>query len=273
MTTDNRRSGRSPGYPDIDLREAIDKARVLWDKEGRNLAPVATIQEHWGFKVNTGPGLRAVAALKKFGLLADRGRGDDRLAGLTELAFSIVLDQRENSTKRAEAIRKAALNPPIHSELWEQYKGALPSDATLQFILQKERKFSPRGADALIRELRATIEFAKLEYTEDIAEHKNELPDDGGSEDDELLPDPFATSPNLFEERSVAKDTNVTETRVLQLPLLGGTWAAVQIPQPMSEPDWDQMMAVLQAMKPGIVNFSGGNTRSPDSIDLYQSGD
>lgn len=273
MTTDNRRAGRSPGYPDIDLQEALEKARVLWDKEGRNLAPVGTIQEHWGFKVNTGPGLRAVAALKKFGLLADRGRGDERLAQLTELALSIVLDQRENSAERAEAIRKAALNPPIHSELWEQYKGDLPSDATLQFILQKERKFSPTGADALIKELRATIEFTKLEYAENIADHKNEQPNDGGSEDDDLSSDPFASSLNVFEERSTAKSTKVTETRVLQLPLLGGTWAAVQIPQRMSEPDWDQMMAVLEAMKPGIVNFSGGNTRSPDSFDPYQTSD
>ena len=256
MVTNQSRAGRSPGYPDIDLREAIERARVLWQKESRNHAPVSTILEHWGYKGNTGPAHRAVAALKKFGLLSDRGRGENRQACLTELALSIILDQRETSTERSEAIRKAALMPPIHAELWEEYSGDLPSDSTLQFILQKERRFSPSGADAFIKEFRATIEFAKLEYVSTVAEQSAESADGDTSEDDDTSSEPFPVSPNVLEEKPVHKERASTEMRVLQLPLLGGNWAAVQIPRPMSEPDWEQMMAVLAAMKPGIVNIA-----------------
>ena len=44
-----------------------------------------------------------------------------------------------------------------------------------------------------------------------------------------------------------------TESRIIQLPLLDGQWASLQIPVPMSDDDWDQMHKVLDAMKPGLV--------------------
>ena len=214
------RAGRSPSYPDLDLREAIEKVQVVWDRESRNLAPVTTIQEHWGYRANTGPALRAVAALKKFGLLEDQGRGATRQARLTDLAESILLDKRESSTERDAAIRNAALTPPIHADLWEQYQGNLPSDATLQFVLTKDRKFSPGGAEALIKEFRATIAFAKLEDAESIAENEGEQA--GGNDNDGVPTDLLATTPNSFEDRPVVTETKATQTRTLQLPLLGG---------------------------------------------------
>lgn len=265
MVKNQARAGRSPSYPDLDLQEATEKAQVLWDRENRNLAPVTTIQEHWGYKVNTGPAVRAVAALKKFGLLVDQGRGDSRQARLTELALSIILDERENRSERDAAIREAALTPPIHADLWEQYKGNLPSDSTLQFVLQKERRFSTRGATALIEEFRSTIAFAKLETSDNIAAKEDEEPD--GDDNHDMPTDPLATSPNPFKERLVATETETAQTRILQLPLLGDTWAAIQLPQSMSEPEWNQMMAVLEAMKPGIVSRTRGN-----ASELYRSG-
>lgn len=266
METKQKRAGRSPSYPDLDLREAIEKAQVLWERENRHLAPVVTIQEHWGFRANTGPGLRAVAALKKFGLLMDEGRGESRQARLTELALSIVLDQREDNTERSTAIRRAALLPPIHLDLWEQYQGDLPSDSTLQYFLQKQRRFSPAGASALIEEFRSTIEFAQLHDFDSIA-----LDEDGQSGDDVPIepPDLLAASPNPFQEGAVSTGANAIQTRILQLPLLGDAWAAMQVPQPMSESEWNQMMAVLNAMKPGIVSSTQGNAGSSET---YHSG-
>ncbi len=266
METTQTRAGRSPSYPDLDLEEALQKAQVLWEKENRNFAPVAAIQQHWGYKANTGPGLRAVAALKKFGLLVDTGSSHNRQARLTELAFSIVLDQRADSAERAAAIREAALFPPIHASLWEEYKDGLPSDETLRFVLQRDRKFSPKGADALIKEFRSTIEFAKLQEGADIAESVEaaERQSDRSGDDGESS-DPFAPSPSPFEERSASAVINTAQTRTLQVPLLGDTWAALQLPHPMSEAEWKQMMTVLEAMKPGIVSGTKGTTETYDS--------
>ena len=204
MGKGSTKAARSPSYPDLDLREAIEKAQVVWDRESRNLAPVTTIQEHWGYRANTGPALRAVAALKKFGLLEDQGRGDTRQARLTDLAESIILDKREPSTERDAAIRNAALTPPIHADLWEKYQGNLPSDATLQFVLTKNLRFSPRGAEALIKEFSATIAFAKLERADIIASNEDEQA--GGNDNDSVPTDFLATTPNSFEERPVVTE-------------------------------------------------------------------
>ena len=263
MTTKQKRAGRSPSYPDLDLQEALEKAKLLWDAENRNLAPIAAIQDHWHHKPNTGPGLRAVAALKKFGLLTDQGRGNTRQGRLTESAIKIILDEREDRTERDALIRQAALSPPIHAALWERYKGNLPSDVTLRYALQSERSFSTAGANALIKEFRSTIEFAKLEGFENMAAEEGEADDRHGNETSplDLRPPP----PNPFDKPPVTQ-TTATQTRIVQVPLLGDAWAAVQIPYPMSEADWDQMIATLTAMKPGIVRA----TESPRSQQASQ---
>ena len=271
MVSSRSRAARSPSYPNCDLEEALRKAQVLWHKENRNWAPVTTVQEHWGLKSNTGPALRAVAALKKFGLLVDQGRKGARQARLTDLGISIVIDEREDSQERREKIREAALLPEIHAALWEQYQGNLPSDSTLRYVLQNERRFSPQGADALINEFRSTIAFAKLEDPDSIAAAEDEPT--GGSED--VQTDHIGASLGSFEEHP-EEHPMVTEikaasaqTRTLQLPLTGDSWAAIQIPHPMSEPEWDQMMAVLTAMKPGIVSQG---RRDAGASDPYESG-
>ena len=43
------------------------------------------------------------------------------------------------------------------------------------------------------------------------------------------------------------------ETRTVAIPLLRSDWATLQIPVRMAEDEWNQMMAVLTAMKPGLV--------------------
>ena len=266
MSTQKKRAGRSPSYPDIELQEAIEKARRLWVGEHRNFAPLAAIQQHWGYKANTGPGLRAVSALLKFGLLADRGRGENRQAKLTVLAIKIILDDRPNSPDRDDAIREAALNPPIHRELWERYQGDLPSDATLRYTLLTERGFSEAGADALIREFKSTVEFAKLAESDIMADK----PSGEGEEDrdkDQEHPDIFnipfppserdQTMQTTQERPKVGETSSQPEKRVIQVPLPTGEWVAIQLPVPLTETDWDQMFNVLNAMKPGLVQSSG----------------
>ena len=158
--------------------------------------------------------------------------------------------------------KQAALLPGIHATLWEDYQGNLPSDSTLRYVLQEDFRFSPKGAEALIKELRATIAFAELEESDSIAAMEDNQASENGNRNGDLPVDLFAASPNPIGERSVDLDTKSSSTRILQVPLLGGSWAAVQVPQPMSEPEWEQMMNVLNAMKPGIVNSIAGTLSS-----------
>jgi hypothetical protein len=53
--------------------------------------------------------------------------------------------------------------------------------------------------------------------------------------------------------REVAKPVKQLE-RTVQVPYSPGEWALVQAAFPLSEAAWTQMIAVLEAMKPGLVS-------------------
>jgi hypothetical protein len=134
---------RSPSYPSIGLEEALKRARRFYDRERRNPAPVDTVLDHWGYKPGSGAGVLTIAALRKFGLIEYIGAGAQRKARLTNLAFRIILDEREPSPERDEALRQAALTPTIHSEIRRKFPNPpLPSDSTLRHYLVFDRQFN-----------------------------------------------------------------------------------------------------------------------------------
>lgn len=255
-----RRRERSPSYPGIDLETAIERARVLRAREGRNAAPVDAILHHWGYRPASGMGMVALAALKKFGLLEDQGVGTARKAKLTDLALTILLDEREDSPQRMEAIRSAALRPPIHAELWEESGEQLPSDQNLRYKLRRERGFTDSAADQFIRQFRSTLAFAGLTDSDSMGEYRSDKPSDRNGEY------MHAHAPETATGRRVASPTPPPQPsfpsaehgdpslRTVSLPLAGAPWATLQVPYPLSEEAWDQMMQLLKAMKVGLVS-------------------
>jgi hypothetical protein len=156
-----KHKGRSPSYPGISLDAAIEKAQVVYQQQNKHFGPVAAINAAWGYAPKSGPGTVALAALKKFDLLEDEGVAAQRKARLTELARLILL--KPAGEERQQAIREAALRPPIHAELWEKYGGNLPADDNLRYELVGERGFTESGATEFLAEFRRTIEFAQLD--------------------------------------------------------------------------------------------------------------
>src|SRR5205807_366120 len=100
-------------------------------------------------------------ALKKFGLLLDQGSGPNRKARLSETALKILLDE-ESSPARADLIREAALTPNIHRELWQEFGGSLPSDATLRKHLLLDKSFTESAVEEFVPQFKGTIAFAQL---------------------------------------------------------------------------------------------------------------
>jgi hypothetical protein len=250
-----RKRGRSPSYPGIDLGEALDRARTLYEKEGRNAAPVSAIYGHWGYGANTGPGMIALAALKKFGLLVDEGSGAGRKARLSDDALRILLDEREDTFGRLErqrAIQEAALKPAIHAELWGRYGSALPSDATLRFELQTERAFTKRGVEEFIPQFKSTLAFAQLTGRAKLSGSQKDKEEDE-SESPMAPPTTLVDTPVLPKPKTEAR-----QPRVVQLPISASEWAALQAPFPLTESQWQQMLTVLDAMKAGLVESKNG---------------
>lgn len=245
--TSRKRRGRSPSYPGIDLQQALRRSHKLYEHETRHAAPVAVILQHWGYKPNSGGGLVALAALKKFGLLVDEGSGKQRKARLSSAAVAIAVDTRPETGERLKALQLAALTPSIHRELWDEYAGVLPSDTTLRFKLVTEKNFTESGADEFILQFKRTLAFAKLGEGDMLSgDDKDKPPPEGEAE---------MTPPTEFKEEAPAPSTvqQTTGAVVIQLPVAPSEWAALRANFPLTPEKWQQMLDVLEAMKPSLV--------------------
>lgn len=155
------RKVRSPSFPFISLREALDRVRAFYEAEQRNSARPETAAAHWGYSPKSSGGKQTIAALRAFGLLEG-----DTLIKLSGRALRIVLDEREDSEERERLIKQAALMPPLHSKLWERYGAELPSDKTLRLSLILDEGFNENSVDDFLTEYKETLEFARLRLAE-----------------------------------------------------------------------------------------------------------
>lgn len=245
MTDDpvRRKRPRSPSYPGLSLEEAVGKARAIYAKEGRHLVAQAAILDDMGYTSRSGASNVAIASLRKYGLLIYEGQN----ARLSDLALKIIWDE-EGSPEGRAALQEAALKPTLHSSLWEQYRGRLPSDAALRLEL-RQRGFADTAIPGAIRVLRSTVEYAELTGADKVEDKEGDslsLPSDEEAEVPETTVElPLRTQPP-------------GAPSPIQLPLLGGTVVTLKASGPVSEQAWDQMMAVFTALKPGFVTAADG---------------
>jgi hypothetical protein len=61
-----------------------------------------------------------------------------------------------------DTIKKLALKPAIYGKLYNEYKGNLPSDATLKIKLIKDYEFNPESVDDFIANFKETMAHANL---------------------------------------------------------------------------------------------------------------
>ncbi len=239
---------RSPSYPAINLETAIRRARELYDRERQHMASVDTIAAHWKYKSFNGPAHLALAALKKYGLLVDDGKGAARRVSLTDLAVDIL--ENPDPRVRDEALKRAALNPSIHRELWEKYGNGPPSDVNLKLILTRERGFTETGAAEFIPVYKDTVSYAELD-SRVAAPSSTALRDDLDHDDmDGPQPDP-GPSPREPQPKPRIATPGITP---YTFPIFNGRSVVVEGPFPLSEEDWNQFMTVLSAMKPALVD-------------------
>lgn len=247
-----KKKGRSPAYPGIDLERALELARMLYKQERYHPAAQQTIFQHWGLQGTSSFGMVAISALRKFGLVetfSQRGPQSGQ-AKLSDVALSILLDEREDSPDRQTLIQRVALTPEIHADLWRKYQGTLSSDQNLRFHLIRERGFTERGADEFIAEFRHTIVFARLGPDTVLSEQN--------SDKMERHEGPFMSTPQPAETDQGRQGIRAPaiqqgQTREVPIPIQGSAWPLLRAAFPLTEDAWTQMIMVLNAMKPGLV--------------------
>lgn len=155
---------RSPNYPAVGLREAVERIKKLIEKDGKAGTSPHLVPTHIGFASAHGAAMSVVAALKKFGLLEASG---DRLAP-TQRALEIY-NLPENDPRRIQALKDAALSPPIYKELVEQHReSGFPADDTLQSELATYKGFNRNAVAGFVKDFKDTLNFAGLSENEEL---------------------------------------------------------------------------------------------------------
>jgi hypothetical protein len=147
---------RSPNYPVFDLTTALEKIRVVYEKDRRSLTTLQVIAGHLGYKNTDGPGGRALSCLRQYGLL-EESLGAMRVS---DAAYKL-LHLPEEDEDRPMLMKQAALKPTLYRLLNDEYPAQLPSDPTLKSFLLK-RGFNPDSLDGLIANFRVTMEVANV---------------------------------------------------------------------------------------------------------------
>lgn len=278
--TPKRQRGRSPGYPAISLEKAIQRVGQLYRADKQYPIPATTVPTIWGYASLNGPASLAVSALKKFGLVDDEGAKEERTLKVTDLAIRIL--NHPSSDAKLAAIKEAALMPPIHLEMWERYGRHLPSDENLAWRLTREKGFTDTGAREFIREWRETVEFANFDE-QDASDAHNEGAEPELPPPTPAILSPDSKSPGIGNEslepgaalpapmkpvasvdmgpivgRSTIPNASVETGSALQhfpipIALQGRPAVTISGPFPLSEDEWLQFRAVLEAMRPVLV--------------------
>ncbi|HXO42692.1 MAG TPA: hypothetical protein VN999_14660 [Thermoanaerobaculia bacterium] len=148
---------RSPNYPGISLGDALERARLIYDREHRGKMAQEVVAAHLGYNGLNGASLTMISALRKYGLL----EGEGRELRISQDGVTILVD-RPDSTERQDALRRCALRPVLFAEIAADFDGDVPSEDNLRIYLQK-KGFITRAASAAARSFRETMELATQE--------------------------------------------------------------------------------------------------------------
>jgi hypothetical protein len=234
--SESRKKVRSPSFPFIGLRYALDRARAFYEAEQRNAARAETAAAHWGYSAKSSGGKQTIAALRAFGLLEG-----DSLVKLSGRGLRLVLDEREGSEERERLLQQAALMPVIHARLWERYGAELPSPQTLRLGLILDEGFNENSVDDFLTEYRETLEYARL-LQQPVRE------DEGG---ERLAAPPPPTPPSSQPSRIAAETAGVDPMIV---PLLDGNAVELRIRRKISSAEVEDLRMVFELWLRKIVD-------------------
>jgi len=127
---------------------------ALWAKEKGTAVPPEVAVKAFGFGTLSGPARVAIGSMRKYGLL------DKISAGIRPSELALRILHPEDPKDRQNAIREAALEPDMFSELAETHSQA--SDDALRSQLITRRKFTQRGAEKFIESFRDAVILASL---------------------------------------------------------------------------------------------------------------
>lgn len=151
---------RSPGYPFISLKAAIDRAVAFDDKFGRHPSPLDKAGLAWGYKGDSSQAAQTLSALKYFGLVQYSGTTEERVVSLTEAARTYM--RAHQASTKVEILKASALRPKAMLTYWKRWGADRPiNEICLDQLIIKDG-FTEVAAKVFLRVYDETIAFAGL---------------------------------------------------------------------------------------------------------------
>jgi hypothetical protein len=179
---------RSPSFPFIPLKGAIERLEAFEKHFGRHSSPATLVGPAWGMKAQSSQSDQTLAALRSFGLLNYEGIGPKRLVSITEDGRRYLRAQQD-SVKDA-VLKQAALRPRIIRKFWAIWGADRPPDAVALDTLILENGFSDTGARAFLKVYDDTVAYAKLSGSDKAVELGDANDDELGDENSSDPPPP-----------------------------------------------------------------------------------
>lgn len=179
---------RSPAYPNIPLKAAIDRLIEFDAHFKRSPARPEKIGDAWGIKGKAYVD-RTAAALRYFGLLEYQGSGKDRHIVVSD-AGKAYLRSAQEETKR-NVVKHAALRPKQIAIFWNLWGTDRPADGASLDDLIFKHSFTEQGARDFLKVYDATISYAGLTVSDkSTPDLPGGAPEDEPDEIDDLPPPP-----------------------------------------------------------------------------------
>ena len=235
---------RSPGYPTIGLREAVEKVTLVYEKDYQNRIPRELVAQHMGYRSLNGKSLGILSAVTKYGLLEGRGNENH----VSDLALEIIA-HTPGTPERERAIAEAANRPELFSELDARFQDGKVSDAAIRSYLMT-RKFIPQAADIVVRSYRETKEFVHLEASADRSDLQ-QFPSEEGA------PIPGILRPGRTEKSSIV-GLEVGEREYLRGPLSRNASYRLLVSGEIGASEVDKIIKILTLQKEFLTEEEEG---------------
>lgn len=250
-------AGRSPSYPMLSLPEAIQRIKILWEKQRKNPVSAEVAMSTLGYKAVSGTARRVVSSLIQYGLLSEEGSGANRMVRITDDGRAVAQLEPDDPQYMA-AIRAAALRPKIFADMLVEWPETLPTDAQIKRHLTYDRDYNQDTVHDVIKSFRQTYEYAKLggELGDSDDLQDGDSSDEAGSGDNSNNSSGGShsqgrkgTGAGQREERKGPSGGYQEHT----IPLTAARLAYLQIPNDLTAQDFKMLGLYLQLLQASVV--------------------
>lgn len=180
MNETHVKSIRSPSYPSMSLRDAVDAVAKIEGQYRASPVDRTVAAKLIGYTTLSGPANKALAALASYGLLERAGKGETRVTGR---ARAILHANSDN--ERVDNLLAAASEPDLFRELRDRFEDiAVPPEEGVITYLNRQG-FNPSAVKPAAKAFLQTMSY--VEELSASGSHRNQSSEDvesGSSNDD-----------------------------------------------------------------------------------------